>query len=690
MAYTLAYSGGTLTVNDGSLNTQTSLAFPGRNYAGYGTYVDQNMLSMLENFASSTSGPSNAIRGQIWFDANNNRLKYNVSTTLGTPSWRESVTSGIGQDISVRNITMADSGGTVNGVLTTRAITTGSTATSGTLTGQWTLPVGSSLSGNIVIPTASTTQLGGVKVDGTTITINGSGVISAVAGSGGGVTQIVAGSNISISSTGNPLGTGIVTINAFGTGGGGGVSSVAVTSGDMTVTGSPITGAGTIGLSLNTVPISKGGTGQTTASGALNALLPSQSGNSGALLTTNGTNASWAQFPSSASLNGYTTLPGGIVMAWGSVNFGDIYFGHDTETISFGGVFSQVYNVQVQLQRNTPGPGTGAAYPIITDNLTTSGFTVYLQETTSGNGPYTIWWSAIGSAAVPGAPTGLNFTTVWSNEGPTSTAVFTGSVSGGTGPFQYDWSINGGATYPITNTNPASFSGIDNGTVTSLSVRMRVRNSVSPGGVTFNQTVTNSNYPSGGGGSDPTPITCFPAGSKVLMADGSWNLIENIVVGDYVMSPDGPVPVVDVHLPILGNRKLLSFADNSIKWSEEHLFWTKDFDDKQWWWSFNPEAWLHEVESGEVIGLKDNSTLRGPEIPVKWAHLDGWRSQEIIELESDYWTQLYLPITNGAPIIVDGYLVTAGANEFKYDYTKIDWNLARQKIHDLLNTTMSV
>jgi hypothetical protein len=35
------------------------------------------------------------------------------------------------------------------------------------------------------LPTASTTTLGGIKVDGTTITINGSGVISAVGGGGG-------------------------------------------------------------------------------------------------------------------------------------------------------------------------------------------------------------------------------------------------------------------------------------------------------------------------------------------------------------------------------------------------------------------------------------------------------------------------------------------------------------------------
>jgi hypothetical protein len=46
--------------------------------------------------------------------------------------------------------------------------------------------------------------------------------------------------------------------------------------------------------STSTVPIANGGTGQTTANAALNALLPSQTGNNGRYLTTNGTNTSWA------------------------------------------------------------------------------------------------------------------------------------------------------------------------------------------------------------------------------------------------------------------------------------------------------------------------------------------------------------------------------------------------------------
>lgn len=61
---------------------------------------------------------------------------------------------------------------------------------------------------------------------------------------------------------------------AWATPASGSVTSVGVSSSDLAVTGSPITSAGTIGLSLNTVPISKGGTGATTKTAGFNALAP--------------------------------------------------------------------------------------------------------------------------------------------------------------------------------------------------------------------------------------------------------------------------------------------------------------------------------------------------------------------------------------------------------------------------------
>ena len=73
------------------------------------------------------------------------------------------------------------------------------------------------------------------------------------------------------------------------------VTSVNVTGGTtgLTTTGGPVTSSGTITLT-GTLGIANGGTGQTTASGAINALLPSQTGNAGKFLTTDGSTTNWA------------------------------------------------------------------------------------------------------------------------------------------------------------------------------------------------------------------------------------------------------------------------------------------------------------------------------------------------------------------------------------------------------------
>lgn len=65
----------------------------------------------------------------------------------------------------------------------------------------------------------------------------------------------------------------------------------------------PTTGFSSGGIT----PIASGGTGQTTATAALTALLPSQAGNSGKGLTTNGTVASWGVIAAGASLQVFTS-----------------------------------------------------------------------------------------------------------------------------------------------------------------------------------------------------------------------------------------------------------------------------------------------------------------------------------------------------------------------------------------------
>jgi len=73
-----------IVVADQTLNTQTSITFVGKNYAGYGPVIATDLLHLLENFANS-SPPSNPVQGQLWYDTAGsiNTLKVYDGTTWG-------------------------------------------------------------------------------------------------------------------------------------------------------------------------------------------------------------------------------------------------------------------------------------------------------------------------------------------------------------------------------------------------------------------------------------------------------------------------------------------------------------------------------------------------------------------------------------------------------------------------------
>jgi hypothetical protein len=136
MAYNITYSLGTITVNDSTLNSQTSLNLPGRNYAGYGQPVNQDLVNLLQSFAGP-SAPINAIPGQLWFNNSSKVLTINTSGNA-TPTWTNLVVSSNTSNATFNDLTVA-------GTLTTRTITTGGAAITGTITGNWTLTAGSRL-----------------------------------------------------------------------------------------------------------------------------------------------------------------------------------------------------------------------------------------------------------------------------------------------------------------------------------------------------------------------------------------------------------------------------------------------------------------------------------------------------------------------------------------------------------------
>lgn len=75
MAYTInRYNGVQLVVlQDGTLDTTTSLGLVGKNYTGYGEIQNENFVFLLENFANNNP-PSRALTGQLWFNIDSENL----------------------------------------------------------------------------------------------------------------------------------------------------------------------------------------------------------------------------------------------------------------------------------------------------------------------------------------------------------------------------------------------------------------------------------------------------------------------------------------------------------------------------------------------------------------------------------------------------------------------------------------
>ena len=177
MAYTIVKSNGQIltTIADGTINTSsTSLALPGRNYAGYGQYVDTNFVHQLENYASG-SPPANPLAGQLWWNTNSNTMyvcpadgtsntsnwlaltstasggttTFGAVTVVGTLSANNvTATNSVSADTatvrlatitSLANIANANINTANIGTLNTAVISTGGAGTGGNITGTWTL-----------------------------------------------------------------------------------------------------------------------------------------------------------------------------------------------------------------------------------------------------------------------------------------------------------------------------------------------------------------------------------------------------------------------------------------------------------------------------------------------------------------------------------------------------------------------
>jgi hypothetical protein len=208
MAYTIVKSNGQVltTIADGTINTSsTSLALPGRNYAGYGQYVDTNFVHQLESFANA-SPPANPLAGQLWWNTNSNTMYVcPADGTTTASSWLALTSTASGGTTTFGAVTVTGNV-TANNITATNALV-GDTITVrlATVTANATIANANVTTGNIGTLNTANITTGGAAIAGAitgTWTLNGTGTANTIAGTG----LYVNAGNIVINNNGNTYG----------------------------------------------------------------------------------------------------------------------------------------------------------------------------------------------------------------------------------------------------------------------------------------------------------------------------------------------------------------------------------------------------------------------------------------------------------------------------------------------------
>ena len=115
MSYTVNLNNKTLTVEYGSLNTETSLELVGKDYFGYGEAIAQNFATLLENSAvkDDATGPDNPVAGQLWYQKTAGNLKvFDGENWSGTDVADKTVMDTVG---NFHNVTIIEATGKYTG-----------------------------------------------------------------------------------------------------------------------------------------------------------------------------------------------------------------------------------------------------------------------------------------------------------------------------------------------------------------------------------------------------------------------------------------------------------------------------------------------------------------------------------------------------------------------------------------------
>ena len=271
MSYIINNSRGNIVavIPDGSVNTSTSLTLIGQGVTSYGTDQNENLVYLLENFASPTA-PSTPILGQLWYDSGTDTLSAystaNTWTGLTTASYVQAQKiSPIFTGIPTAPTAAA---GTSNTQIATTAFVTNSPAFSGVPTaptaanGTSTTQIATTAfvrNATVGLGSMSQQNSSAVAITGGTITGLSSALPVASGGTGGN----------SASTARDSLGLGNLAIQNS--------SSIAITGGTISgvaslavsdATSGPVVSTGGTLAAVAVLPVNQGGTGASDAATA--------------------------------------------------------------------------------------------------------------------------------------------------------------------------------------------------------------------------------------------------------------------------------------------------------------------------------------------------------------------------------------------------------------------------------------
>jgi hypothetical protein len=102
MSYTITLTNGTIfaTIPDGTINNTSSMTLVGKNYAGYGQFINDDIIRLLENGANSTA-PGAPLTGQLWWDSSSATMKAYNGTAFKVISGATAASSAPSGTVSV-------------------------------------------------------------------------------------------------------------------------------------------------------------------------------------------------------------------------------------------------------------------------------------------------------------------------------------------------------------------------------------------------------------------------------------------------------------------------------------------------------------------------------------------------------------------------------------------------------------